>query len=166
MIHEVKSWVGLFEPIMRGEKTHDLRVLDRDYKVGDYLRLREYSPVAKAYTGREATVKITYITSGQHQHCAFSPFALHDAMGILSIKLCEPALVQNTAEFIDELKRLRESVPIDASQLIGEWSDLPPGGIYTKQWLPDSVPDCSNASCGADSLTARMGPSFEEHEAA
>lgn len=84
--HELKSWVGLFEPILRGDKTHDLRVMDRDYKVGDTCLLCEYEPVIKAYTGRQCFVEITYITSSRHQECAFSPFALHSATAILSIK--------------------------------------------------------------------------------
>lgn len=87
--HELKSWVGLFDPIYKGEKTHELRVLDRDYKIGDICLLREYNPIEKTYTGRECMVEITYITSSQHQECAFSPFALHSATGILSIKKLE-----------------------------------------------------------------------------
>lgn len=84
--HVLKSWVGLFEPIFLGLKTHDLRVLDRNYKVGDICLLKEYDPLKKKYTGRKVKVKITYITSSKHQECAFSPFALHSATGILSIK--------------------------------------------------------------------------------
>lgn len=83
--HDLKSWVGLFEPIFNGEKTHELRVLDRDYRVGDVCRLREFEPTTKFYTGREAFVRITYITSAKHEACAFSPFALHPGMGVLSI---------------------------------------------------------------------------------
>lgn len=85
--HELKSWVGLFEPIAKGEKTHDLRVMDRDYQVGDVCLLREYEPVAKVFTGRRVYVEITYITSALHGQCAISPFALHPASGILSVKL-------------------------------------------------------------------------------
>lgn len=85
--HELKSWVGLFEPIFQGLKTHDLRVLDRDYKVGDICLLREYEPITKKYTGREVVVEVTYITSKFHEACAFSPFALHEGMGVLSIRL-------------------------------------------------------------------------------
>lgn len=84
-IHELKSWVGLFEPILRGEKTHELRVMDRDYQVGDRCVLREWDAINRTYTGRSVSVKITYITSAQHGHCAFSPTTLHPAMGILSI---------------------------------------------------------------------------------
>lgn len=88
--HELKSWVGLFEPIFKGEKTHDLRVLDRDYQVGDICLLKEYDPLTKEYTGRTVLVQITYITSSQHKECAFSPVALHPATGILSIKKIHP----------------------------------------------------------------------------
>lgn len=87
MIHEVKSWVGLFEPLATGKKRHDLRVLDRNYQVGDQLHLREFNPITREYTGRAAWADITYITSSQHQECAFSPFALHPATGILSVKI-------------------------------------------------------------------------------
>jgi hypothetical protein len=84
--HELKSWVGLFEPIYNGTKTHELRVLDRNYRVGDVLKLREYRPEDREYTGRECYVEITYITSSKHSPCAFSPIALHDSMGVLSIR--------------------------------------------------------------------------------
>lgn len=84
--HELKSWVGLFEPIFKGEKTHDLRVMDRDFQVGHICLLREYNPIEKTYTGRTAYVEITYITSSKHQECAFSPNCLHPATAILSIK--------------------------------------------------------------------------------
>jgi len=84
--HDLKSWVGLFEPIYKGEKTHDLRVMDRDYQIGDVCRLREYDPFTKEYTGRTVYVEITYITSSKHQECAFSPMALHPATAILSIR--------------------------------------------------------------------------------
>lgn len=85
-VHDLKSWVGLFEPLLKGDKTHDLRVMDRDFQIGDECLLREYNPLTKEYTGRTQRVKITYITSSKHQECAFSPFALHNATAILSIK--------------------------------------------------------------------------------
>jgi len=84
--HELKSWIGLFEPIYDGSKTHDLRVLDREYNVGNICHLREWDAVNRIYTGRSVLVEITYITSKLHSPCAFSPIALHDSMGVLSIK--------------------------------------------------------------------------------
>ncbi len=98
--HDLKSWVGLFEPILRGDKTHDLRVLDRDYQIGDHCLLREWDPLKRVYTGRETEVEITYITSSQHQECAFSPMALHPATAILSIRRVSAA-----ASSIDSFNR-------------------------------------------------------------
>ena len=84
--HVVKSWTYLFEPFVAGLKTHDMRVLDRDYKIGDTLLMCEYDWGKKKYTGRCARAKITYITSSKHRECAFSPSALHPSYGILSIR--------------------------------------------------------------------------------
>lgn len=84
--HQVKSWCHLYGPFSRGEKTHDLRVLDRDYQVGDILVLLEYDKFREQYTGRATKAEITYITSEQHTACAFSPTALDANYGILSIR--------------------------------------------------------------------------------
>lgn len=86
VIHKLKSWVGLFEPINNGEKTHDLRVMDRNYQVGDICMLCEYDPMTRLYTNRVVHVMVTYITSEKHSACAFSPVALHPAMAVLSIR--------------------------------------------------------------------------------
>lgn len=83
--HVVKSWVTLFDPIFSGRKTHDLRVMDRDYKVGDTLVLQEYDWATSTYTGRETKAEITYITSADTP-CAFSTGALNSKFAILSIR--------------------------------------------------------------------------------
>jgi hypothetical protein len=82
----MKCWPQFFAPILRGEKTHDLRRADdRDFRVGDLLRLQEFDPKANCYTGREVTVRITYITSADNP-CALSEDALHPDFCVLSIK--------------------------------------------------------------------------------
>jgi hypothetical protein len=85
--HIMKSWVGLFEPLSLGLKKHEFRVMDRDFRVGDLCRIREFEPVARKYTGRYLEYEITYITSAKHQQCAFSPNALHPGMAVLSVKI-------------------------------------------------------------------------------
>jgi hypothetical protein len=85
--HELKSWVGLFEPLLTGAKTHDIRVMDRDFQVGDICLVREWEPIKREYTGRQLYYEITYITSSKHQECAFSPSCLHYASAVLSVKL-------------------------------------------------------------------------------
>ena len=66
MEHTVKSWPNLFEATLSGLKTHEVRrVSDRDYRVGDRLRLQEFDPVTSNYSGRELVVRITYVTSSE-----------------------------------------------------------------------------------------------------
>jgi Domain of unknown function (DUF3850) len=84
--HRLKSWPQFFDAIASGEKTHDLRRADdRDFRVGDLLRLQEFDPKTDRHSGRELTVKITYITSADYP-CALSANALHPDFCILSIK--------------------------------------------------------------------------------
>lgn len=63
-VHELKSWPEFFAPILSGEKTFELRVNDRKFKVGDVIRLREYDDRSETYTGRTAKKRITYIADG------------------------------------------------------------------------------------------------------
>ena len=83
--HKVKSWPQFFEATLSGAKTHEVRrSTDRDYQVGDKLRLQEYDPETSAYTGRELVVLITYKTSAD-MPCALSDECLHSDFCILSI---------------------------------------------------------------------------------
>lgn len=84
-IHRLKSWPHLFASIASGEKTHELRRADRDFRVDDILLLQEFDPETGQYSGRELSVKVTYMTSA-HFPCALSQTALHPDFCILSIK--------------------------------------------------------------------------------
>jgi hypothetical protein len=44
MKHELKTWPTGFQAILLGKKTHEVRPADRDFKVGDYLLLKEWKP--------------------------------------------------------------------------------------------------------------------------
>lgn len=83
--HEVKSWAHFFDAIVAGEKTHDLRDNDRNYKIGDYLLLKRYDNIEGCYTGAIFLVEITYITN-RERPCAFSSSVLDPRYCILSIK--------------------------------------------------------------------------------
>lgn len=84
MKHFVKSWAHFFDAIAVGEKKHDLRKNDRDYKVGDVLRLQRYDNINGRYTGAELEQKVTYITNNQFP-CAFSSAVLPNDYCILSL---------------------------------------------------------------------------------
>ena len=69
--HDLKTWPEPFQEVIEGRKRHEIRVDDREFSVGDLLRLREWKPgfcmpLDGDYTGREITVRVTYKTpSGQ-----------------------------------------------------------------------------------------------------
>ncbi|HQR18034.1 MAG TPA: ASCH/PUA domain-containing protein [Gemmatimonadales bacterium] len=70
MTHDLKTWPVYFAAILDGSKTFEARKDDRNYAVGDTLRLREWDPPALAhgwtgeYTGREVIKRVTYILRG------------------------------------------------------------------------------------------------------
>ncbi|GHV18233.1 hypothetical protein FACS189425_06430 [Clostridia bacterium] len=62
-IHNLKILPKFFEPIRNGAKPFELRKNDRDYKVGDTVRLWECDP-DEEYSGLVISAKITYILPG------------------------------------------------------------------------------------------------------
>lgn len=81
-LHELKTWPEWYEPSLTDLKPYELRKLDRDYKVGDILHLREYQPPKSGfpgyYTGRELKRRVTHILTG-------GKFGLEEGFGILSL---------------------------------------------------------------------------------
>lgn len=63
--HELKTWPEFFHVVISGEKTFELRRDDRVFRAGDTLHLREWLPIDKAYTGREAWYRVTYLMCGE-----------------------------------------------------------------------------------------------------
>ena len=78
MIHELKILPKYFEQVWLENKNFELRKNDRDYKVGDYIRLLEFNN--GTYTVRECSRKILYIL----RDC--SEYGLIDGFVILSYK--------------------------------------------------------------------------------
>ena len=60
MIHELKIHPEYFKDVTSGKKPFEIRKRDRDFKVGDYLALNEYSTEG-GYTGKSALYEITYV---------------------------------------------------------------------------------------------------------
>lgn len=64
---EKKIWPQYFKDILSGRKKVELRLADFTVEPGDTLFLKEWNPDTKSYTGRETSVKVTYVlkTKGQ-----------------------------------------------------------------------------------------------------
>lgn len=61
MRHEKKTWPDLFQKILDGKKTFELRLADWECKEGDVLVLKEWDPKKKDYTGRILEKEVTYM---------------------------------------------------------------------------------------------------------
>ena len=61
MIIKKKAWPELFEKVISGDKTFELRLADWQYRVGDTLVLQEFDPKTKQFTGREIKKQITFV---------------------------------------------------------------------------------------------------------
>ena len=64
VIHELKTHADILCDIKEGLKTFEFRRNDRDFQVGDILRLREFIPEFGGVTEKFLDVKITYILWG------------------------------------------------------------------------------------------------------
>jgi len=61
--HELKTLPEYFQAVKNGHKTFEIRKNDRNFKVGDFLILKEWSHKA-GYTGESIEVVISYIFEG------------------------------------------------------------------------------------------------------
>lgn len=63
-IHELKTWPEYFHAVRTGIKTFELRINDRNFQIGDILKLQEWNPKTKLYTNNFIFVEITYMLEG------------------------------------------------------------------------------------------------------
>jgi Domain of unknown function (DUF3850) len=84
-IHDLKTWPEFFHDLATGQKTFELRKNDRDYRVGDTLRLREWDPDTKTYSGRETTRRVTHMLEHRPGAECAADFGLKDGYAILSL---------------------------------------------------------------------------------
>ena len=63
-IHELKTWPEYYRLMDKRLKSFEVRKSDRDFKIGDFLYLREWSPETKEYSGEGIVVFVSYILHG------------------------------------------------------------------------------------------------------
>lgn len=114
--HTMKSWPQFFQPLVNGEKKHDLRsTKDRRFAVGDILELHEYDPVKGAYTGRLAEFRVTFITS-EDTPCAYSSAALERGYAILSLqKVVAVPSALTKSPYDDQFRKVWTDKDVDRS---------------------------------------------------
>lgn len=81
MIHELKTWPQFFEAVATGKKTFEVRKADRQFAVGEVIRVREWDPASGEYTGRICHKAISYRLDG-------GQFGVETGYCVLG--LCEP----------------------------------------------------------------------------
>lgn len=60
--HDLKTWPVGFEALIQGQKPFELRRNDRDFRVGDILKLREFFVETDKYSGRFIRARVLYVT--------------------------------------------------------------------------------------------------------
>ena len=98
--HVLKTDPAVFQDVLDGKKTFEIRFNDRGYQVGDLIvlketkftgqQMREGSPLI--YTGREMQKQISYILSG---------YGLQDGWVILGIQDIKATKAQAVPEWIE-----------------------------------------------------------------
>ena len=61
--HELKCWPQYFQAVVLGKKTFEIRLDDRDFRVGDMAILKEWNPIDREYTGQVEEFGISYVMS-------------------------------------------------------------------------------------------------------
>lgn len=147
MTHELKILPKWYADVESGKKNFEIRVNDRDYKVGDTLVLQEYDK--GNYTGREITRKIQYIYQGN------GAYGLSEEYCILGLEqeTCDDAISRQKAiDAIDALyldgdSSISYRVDAEGDTLIGKYQaitvldDLPPVTLQSKTgyWVEENI---------------------------
>lgn len=76
--HALKTWPEHFDAITQGLKTFEVRRDDRAFNVGDTLRLAEWCPRRREYSGRVIAREVTHILRG-------GQFGIEDGYVVMSL---------------------------------------------------------------------------------
>lgn len=85
MVHDLKCWPEYFAAVRDGFKPFEVRKNDRDFRVGDTLRLWEYDPALALHTGKYFHRRVTYALAG-------GQFGVEDGFVVLGLSVTKQDL--------------------------------------------------------------------------
>jgi len=92
MLHDIKILPVYFEAWMKGKKRCELRNADRNYEVGDTVRMWEWDPKKKKYTGKMIVSEILHIDDVQEimnlHGASMKSVPVKNAKGFKEITFC------------------------------------------------------------------------------
>lgn len=118
--HELKILPEYFEVVANGSKRFEIRKADRDFKVGDFLILREWN--RGKFTGRSMTQKIEYIYKGDgsyglsEEYCILGLHAPRPEMPFTELNLLQDKIIwldlkySETQDFFKLINKIREKI--------------------------------------------------------
>lgn len=116
--HELKILPQYFDDVASGKKNFEIRKADRDFKVGDFLILKEWE--GGLYTGRNMIAKVDYIYQGDGSYGLSEEYCI---LGLYKSKpempLAELSLLTSMIIGLD----LKYSQTQDALELLGRIED-------------------------------------------
>ncbi|WP_295537900.1 ASCH/PUA domain-containing protein [uncultured Pseudacidovorax sp.] len=132
--HTLKTDPEVFQAVFDGRKTFEIRLNDRGFKVGDWLRLRETTHTGAeiragaplSFTGRELLRRVTHVLTG---------YGLMDGWCCLSLAATsveQPAAklirdrLQNSVNWLMDGRKTGECVGAGDFMKLIEWLDRPP----------------------------------------
>lgn len=94
-VHNLKVWSPFFEELSTGSKPFEARKNDRNFKVGDTLRLLEFNPKTQLHTGRALFATVSYILEG-------GQFGLKKGFVVMGLKFLKNEFISEDAEYFKE----------------------------------------------------------------
>lgn len=103
--HDLKTWPEPFELIITGRKLFEIRRNDRNYEVGDLLKLREFYPGQNKYSGRHVTARVLSIIEGYGLMPGFVGMGIELVYGSLIGNPCADAHSRFVRDYMEAIRR-------------------------------------------------------------
>lgn len=106
--HELKILPQYFDDVASGKKNFEIRKADRDFKVGDFLILKEWE--GGMYTGRTIVTKVDYIYQGDgsyglsEEYCILGLYKPKPEMPFAELDMLQNMIVELDLKYSETLR--------------------------------------------------------------